>query len=197
MAKFYAVRKGKKPGIYQTWPEAQKQVAGFSGAIYKSFTTKQAAEEFMAGGAATSVSKIPQGYIEIYVDGSFNAGKKVYGSGWVAVKEKQAIEKQAFAGTDPRFVNSYQIAGEVFACLAAITWAKENGYPGVVISYDYEGIAKWAQKDWNANSEIAKDYVEKYQSVAQGIDVIFNKVKAHTGIDFNEMADQLAKSAVL
>ncbi|WP_159721440.1 ribonuclease H1 domain-containing protein [Enterococcus sp. CSURQ0835] len=196
MAKFYAVRKGKRPGIYHTWPEAQKQVAGFSGAEYKSFPTKQAAEAFMTGGTATSVAKIPAGFIEIYVDGSFNADKKKYGSGWVAVKDQQALEKHAFAGSDPRFVNSYQIAGEVFACLDAIIWAKENGYPGVVISYDYEGIAKWAQKDWQANSAIAKDYVEKYQHIAQGIQVVFNKVKAHTGVDFNEMADQLAKGSV-
>ena len=35
--KFYAVKKGRTPGIYRTWDEAKKQVDGFSGAEYKSF----------------------------------------------------------------------------------------------------------------------------------------------------------------
>ncbi|WP_125580895.1 ribonuclease H family protein [Levilactobacillus cerevisiae] len=50
--KYYAVRKGKKPGIYRTWPETQKQVSGFSGAEYKSFATAAEAETFMQSGSA-------------------------------------------------------------------------------------------------------------------------------------------------
>ncbi|MGH2065607.1 viroplasmin family protein, partial [Aerococcus sp. L_4] len=60
MAKFYAVKKGKKPGIYKTWPDCQKQVKGFSGAVYKSFTSLEEAEAFI-GDASSSVSKTKQG----------------------------------------------------------------------------------------------------------------------------------------
>ena len=35
--KYYAVRKGKKTGIFQTWDECKLQVTGFSGAEYKRF----------------------------------------------------------------------------------------------------------------------------------------------------------------
>ena len=35
--KFYAVRKGRKPGIYSTWSECEAQVKGFPKAEYKSF----------------------------------------------------------------------------------------------------------------------------------------------------------------
>lgn len=35
--KFYAVKKGRKTGIYRTWDEAKAQIDGFSGAEYKSF----------------------------------------------------------------------------------------------------------------------------------------------------------------
>lgn len=34
---FYVVRKGYKPGIYDTWNECSRQVIGYSGAIYKKF----------------------------------------------------------------------------------------------------------------------------------------------------------------
>jgi len=57
--KYYAVRRGRQPGIYRTWPETQKQVSGFSGAQYKSFTTEAGAKAFMTA-KATSTSKPAQ-----------------------------------------------------------------------------------------------------------------------------------------
>ncbi len=45
--KFYAVKIGKNPGIYETWEECQNQISGFSGAIYKSFSTKDEAIAFI------------------------------------------------------------------------------------------------------------------------------------------------------
>jgi len=49
--KFYAVRKGLKPGIYETWGECKAQVDHFSGAEYKSFQSKAEAENYISGGA--------------------------------------------------------------------------------------------------------------------------------------------------
>lgn len=48
--KFYAVKVGKKPGIYFTWEDCKAMVHGFPGAIYKSFKTKKEAEEFLGVG---------------------------------------------------------------------------------------------------------------------------------------------------
>ena len=45
--KFYAVKKGRKPGVYRTWEEARKQVEGYSGAEYKSFTKITDATEYL------------------------------------------------------------------------------------------------------------------------------------------------------
>ena len=44
---FYAVRKGRKPGIYTTWSETQKQINGFSGSQYKKFVKKADAQAYM------------------------------------------------------------------------------------------------------------------------------------------------------
>ena len=46
--KFYAVRVGKTPGIYQTWSQAEEQVKGFSGAEYKSFSTEEEAIKYIS-----------------------------------------------------------------------------------------------------------------------------------------------------
>lgn len=42
--KYYAVLKGKTTGIFTTWADCERQVKGFSGAIYKSFKTREEAE---------------------------------------------------------------------------------------------------------------------------------------------------------
>lgn len=44
--KYYAVKIGRKPGIYLTWDECKSQVDKFPGAVYKSFKTIQEAEKF-------------------------------------------------------------------------------------------------------------------------------------------------------
>lgn len=49
MPKFYAVRAGHHRGVFETWPECQAQVSGYSGAVYKSFSTREDAEAFVAG----------------------------------------------------------------------------------------------------------------------------------------------------
>lgn len=36
---YYAVKKGRKPGVYKSWDACEKQVRGFSGAVYKKFDT--------------------------------------------------------------------------------------------------------------------------------------------------------------
>ena len=49
MAKFYAVRKGKVPGIYATWSDCESNVKGFAGAEYKSFSDELQAQNYMNG----------------------------------------------------------------------------------------------------------------------------------------------------
>ncbi|KAL7064998.1 hypothetical protein AAHC03_04923 [Spirometra sp. Aus1] len=44
---FYAVGAGRKTGVFSTWAECQKQIAGFSGAIYKKFNTESDAKKFL------------------------------------------------------------------------------------------------------------------------------------------------------
>lgn len=43
--KYYVVWKGRKTGIFTNWEDCKKQVDGFSGGSYKSFQTRQEAEE--------------------------------------------------------------------------------------------------------------------------------------------------------
>lgn len=46
-SKFYAVLRGRNPGIYNTWAECEKQVKGFPNAAFKSFPTVVEALEWI------------------------------------------------------------------------------------------------------------------------------------------------------
>lgn len=50
--KFYVVWEGTKPGIYTTWKDCEKQVAGVKAAKYKSFETLEEAEQAFRAGHA-------------------------------------------------------------------------------------------------------------------------------------------------
>ncbi|RFU76284.1 hypothetical protein TARUN_5987, partial [Trichoderma arundinaceum] len=47
--KYYAVQAGFVPGVYLTYSECQAQTAGFKGAVFKSFLSREDAEAFAAG----------------------------------------------------------------------------------------------------------------------------------------------------
>ncbi len=55
--KFYVVWKGRKTGVFSSWEECAAQVDGFTGAQYKSFTSRAAAEQALKGKYATHVGK--------------------------------------------------------------------------------------------------------------------------------------------
>lgn len=46
---YYAVQKGRHPGVYESWSDCQKEVTGAAGAVFKKFKTRAEAEAFVKG----------------------------------------------------------------------------------------------------------------------------------------------------
>lgn len=46
-SKYYAVKKGKVPGIYFNWNDCKAMVDGYPGAVYKSFKAIEEAENLL------------------------------------------------------------------------------------------------------------------------------------------------------
>ena len=44
--KFYAIKEGKKTGIFTSWDETKEYVTGFNGAVYKGFNDLSDAKAF-------------------------------------------------------------------------------------------------------------------------------------------------------
>jgi len=55
--KFYVVWKGRKTGIFSSWEACAAQVQGFTGARFKSFPTRLAAEQALHGKVSSQLTK--------------------------------------------------------------------------------------------------------------------------------------------
>ena len=157
MAKFYAVKEGKKPGIYMSWDECKEQVNGYSGAVYKSFTSEDEAKAFIG----KEVKKVSDDLTLLaYVDGSYNIKTKEYGYGCVLIEGQQVIQQLLGKGNIPEYSSMRNVSGEILGCMNAIQYAIDHHYPSICIYYDYEGIEKWATGLWKANKEQTQNYVK-------------------------------------
>jgi len=85
--KYYAVRAGKTPGVYMTWKECQDQTTGFKGASYKSFTSRQDAEDFAAGREVASSAGAGKGTEEKFYGIAVGHNPGVYET-WTAASEQ-------------------------------------------------------------------------------------------------------------
>lgn len=66
--KFYAVKKGRKTGIFNTWEECKEQVHGYSGCQFKSFSTYEEAVAYLDGECADIQRTELPGQIQLPLD---------------------------------------------------------------------------------------------------------------------------------
>jgi len=195
MAKFYAVKKGKKTGIFSTWDECKEQVTGFKGAVYKSFKTLSEAEAFLEKNEEKIENIEEVDGVYAYIDGSFDRVSGIYGSGVVIVDGDEKYEYK-HAGNREDYAQLHNVAGELEAAKFVMWYAVDKKIKEITLFYDYQGIEAWAVGDWKANLPYTQDYVKFYNKVKTAVKVNFVKVKAHTGIELNEVVDKLAKEAI-
>jgi len=195
MTKFYAVRKGKKTGIFSTWDECKEQVTGYKGAIYKSFKTLEEAEEFVKGNEEKIENVEAVDGVYAYIDGSFDRVNGIYGSGVVIVDGNESYEYK-HAGNREDYAQLHNVAGELEAAKYVMWYAVDRKIKEITLFYDYQGIESWATGDWQTNLPYTQDYVKFYNKVKSVVKVNFVKVKAHTGVELNEVVDKLAKDAI-
>lgn len=195
--KVYAVRKGKKTGIFQTWDACRASVDGYPGAEYKSFLSREEAEAYLTGADAQTSEKIMEDQIVAYVDGSFNKDIGRYAFGCVLIMPDGEIVRESGSGDNPESLELRNVTGEMLGAMYAVKWCEVNGYPAVRICYDYMGIEMWATGAWKANKDLTRKYAAFMRESAGRIRISYQKIAAHTGDKYNEEADRLAKAALV
>lgn len=208
--KFYAVKYGVDPDtnekienqIFTTLAECERVVKGVSKAQYKSFKSKEKALAYLNGD--DSIQRIDKSYdkdtLLIYVDGSYNEKIPNYSFGLVCVKDNQVIHRDFGLGKNADAIEMRQIGGELLGAMKGLLFAKKENHQEVVIVHDYQGVSHHATGEWKRSNNFSKLYYEWMQNFFKqnpSIHVSFAKVDGHTGNDFNEIADGLAKKVLV
>lgn len=189
--KYYAVKTGRRPGVYTTWDECRRMVDKYPGAQYKSFATPEEAHAFVQKDTG-GTGEAPDSYA--FVDGSYNAATGVYGYGGFLVASGERHVLQG-AGSEPEMAAMRNVAGEVLGSMAAMEKALSLGLKSLTVYYDYTGIEMWATGAWKRNKKGTIAYYDYVQKIKGALDVRFVKVKGHSGVEGNEEADRLARQA--
>ena len=211
--KFYAVAKGRKTGIFTTWPQAEQQVKGFAGAKYKSFKTREEAQAFLdnpvykksassrksPGRARTALKPReadPDDAVVVYTDGGAigNPGPGGYGVVFA--------DGRKFSGGFAPTTNNRM---ELMAVIIALETLQGEARPILLHSdsrYVINGITKgwaasWKKRGWKKSDgkpALNPDLWQRLLDLVNGLDVRFRWVKGHAGNPMNEACDHLANS---
>lgn len=206
--KFYAIAKGRKPGIYDNWPMAEAQVKGFRGAVYKGFFTRQEAETFLKhpvcanrekNDASLEAGPLHEGAVVIYTDGGSinNPGPGGYGIVQIYNGKRKELSGGFRLTTNNRM--------ELMACIVALRELEYRDVPIIIYSdssYVVNGISKgwarsWRKRGWAKSDKtpvLNPDLWRELLELVEALDVTFKWVKGHAGHPLNERCDVLANS---
>lgn len=207
--KYYAVKKGKKTGVFKTWEECKDSVEGYPGAEYKSFASQEEAEAYAGTGRWNAVKKdidspenrsgdLPEaGSLLAYVDGSYDDSLKKYAFGCVFLLPDGRIYTEYGNGDNEQSLRHRNVTGEMLGAMYAVKVAMLNNYERLEIRYDYQGIEKWVTGEWRSKTELTQKYAKAMREWGQNIEILFTKVAAHSNIYYNELADKMAKCGLV
>lgn len=209
--KFYAVKRGRKTGLFTVWAECAAQVKGFQGAVYKGFMTEEEARAWLGGAdarteqprAAAEMAEpsAPDADYIIHTDGSCLRNPGGAG-GWAAVIETAAtgaVEEKS--GGDPETTNNRM---ELTAALMALTAVPEGARVALYTDSQYLKNAftkfwlpAWKKRGWKkADGEpvLNQDLWVQLDAAFAARQVQFHWVKGHAGNPRNERCDALARA---
>ncbi len=220
--KFYVVWAGRETGIFTEWAYTKQQVDQFPGAKYKSFKTREEAELAFAGRNSptkkaskpgttktkTSEMSTKKFDVTIFCDGACDPNPGKAGSG-LSVYCGNALTELWYGLYNPNGTNN---SAELNALHQALLIAQKNITEGKTVhircdsKYSISCITEWAfswkQKGWKRkisgdikNLEIIQKAHELYLAIKN--EVVVSHVKAHIGIEGNELADRMALYGVV
>lgn len=199
---FYAVKKGRQPGIYRTWKECKIQTNKFTGAQFKRFDTETEALSFIqpphfsSTFQSSSVKSSPSSaMIQVFTDGSCFGNPGMCSAAAILVqpdgKETFKVESLGY-GTNN--------IGELQAILLGLELIEECKIPNIrfLLLSDSQYAINMVENLWKpkTNFVLIDKVKNKLSLLRQSVQVQFEWVKGHASNVYNEKVDQLAKSVL-
>lgn len=181
MSKVYAVRAGRKPGVYTDWNTCQEQIKGYRGAEFKSFKNPDDAKAYLEG---KEVSTTPQSYIP-----SDNDTVTIITKGTTDIETGMPVGTIRMVQADGKMRQvSFKVSShieatyiaELCAVLMALSTAEKMGKTRADIYYTFDGVEKWAVGEWTPKSKEVLEYVKCFANIN-----IEKKLSHYTGSKIN------------
>jgi len=202
---YYAVYRGKNPGVYSTWTECEEQIKDFPKPCFRKFFSEEVAKEFVKTGNKGKIQlKIPEHgddeYITVFTDGASSSNGRAEAKAGIGVYWGPGNLLNTSMRLPGRQTNN---RAEIFAAVHALRQAKQLGIKNIRLYTDSKfvinGITSWI-KNWKENgwnSSNGKAVINKEDFIAlddacQGLNIDWCYVKGHANNPGNVEADKLA-----
>lgn len=199
LMKYYAVKKGRSTGVFASWTECSKNVTGFKGAEFKSFTSLKEAQDFINLKCTEHEPEI-QKELVIYTDGACRSNgspKAVAGYGvYYGDNDTRNISRKLLGPIQTNNRAELMAVIEALNSLDSISKATIFTDSTYVEKGLYSWISNWKKNNWKTstgNTVLNQDLWKILDECRRLKPLVKIKhVKAHSGIIGNEMADRLA-----
>ena len=210
--KYYVVWKGVSPGVYHSWTDCQLQIKGYEGALYKSFDTREEAEQAFASSAFHYVGKnavkkeetprqLPENFdmncLAVDAACSGNPGP----GGWGAVLRYNGHEKEISGGEADTTNNRMELSAVINALAmlkepCKVTLYSDSQYVCNALKLGW--AKKWKANNWMRNKKekaLNPELWDRLLTLYDTHEVEIVWVKGHAGHPENERCDRLAVAA--
>lgn len=217
--KYYAIRNGRRVGVFTSWDNVKALVDGYQGAEYKSFTKKSDAEKWLNPSKDSDSDDVKEATVtvkevKVYIDGStFNNGKSNRRGGF-GVFYSDNNPKNVSRGLPAETVTNNRAELSAF-----IYVLKHNKKKKLLVITDsiynfncFNGVKQWKNNGWKLSSGKPATNVDLLKKLYKRLKernwsgVTLKKVDAHQknpgksnpGYEDwygNDMADRLSKMA--
>ncbi|SDH42274.1 ribonuclease HI [Alteribacillus persepolensis] len=149
--KYYVVWKGRKPGVYNSWAACEQQVKGYRGASFRSFPTKDEAEQAYSQTHREDVNSLSN---EVYIEESISVDAGSHGNPGFVEYKGVCTKTGEILFSHPGFKMGTNNMGEFLAIVHALAFCKKGNSEKPI--YTDSGTAiNWVKKK-KANSSLKR-----------------------------------------
>lgn len=189
--KYYAVKKGLVPGVYETWDECKRQISGVSGAKFKSFETKEEAEKYVGSVKAPKV--VDANAPHAIVMGSYNPNTRTYGYAAALVCSNNTTYIKGSA-SEKGMSSLKKVAGEMLGIKEVAREAIKQKLLELTIYHESESAGAWANGDWSANKASTNSFYNEMYDLSGEILLMYSP--GYDGLS-DDILDHLENEAMM
>ncbi|TBN02470.1 ribonuclease H [Hyunsoonleella flava] len=182
--KYYTVWKGHHTGVFESWEDCKAQITNFEGAIYKSFSTFDAAKKALKGNYKDYIGKTSKFKSELSEEQLKKIGKPNYNSISVDAASSGNPGKMEYRGVDTKtkkqlffqgpFEEGTNNIGEFLAIVHGLAFLKKKKSNRIIYT-DSRTAISWIKKK-KCNTKLERNTKNKalFELVDRAVDWLKN-----------------------